>query len=150
MRSEHVSRCVTDWYIKADWFLAKTGCYPNDRSMLDYRLWRWLNIGSSFKETKCFFPAHSRRFNIMGNLRDREVACSTSDHQGSNFEFCAWRRVPSHSSHHPQEVLLAQFSLICAQRWPKTSFISCHLTLAQQCADDFHEVSSRLGTKHMR
>ena len=34
-------------------------------------------------------------------------------------------RPPSHSSHHPQEVLLAQFSLpgICAQMWPKTLFI---------------------------
>ena len=44
-------------------------------------------------------------------LRDREVACSTSDLQDSIFESCVWRTVPSHSSHHPQEVLLAQFSL---------------------------------------
>ena len=41
----------------------------------------------------------------------REVACSASDHQGSNFESCVWRTVSSQSSHHPQEVLLAQFSL---------------------------------------
>ena len=47
----------------------------------------------------------------MGSLRDREVACSTSDRQGSNFESCVWRTVSSHSPHHPQEVLLAQFSL---------------------------------------
>ena len=47
----------------------------------------------------------------MGSLRDREVACSASDRQGSNFESCVWRTVSSHSSHHPQEVLLAQFSL---------------------------------------
>ena len=46
-----------------------------------------------------------------GSLRDREVACSTSDRQGSNFESCVWRTVSSQSSHHPQEVLLAQFSL---------------------------------------
>ena len=26
-------------------------------------------------------------------------------------EFCVWRAVSNHSSHHPQEVLLAQFSL---------------------------------------
>ena len=45
---------------------------------------------------------------IVGSLRDREVACSASDRQGSNFESCVWRTV---SSHHPQEVLLAQFSL---------------------------------------
>ena len=48
---------------------------------------------------------------IVGSLRDREVACSASDRQGSNFESCVWRTVSSHSSHHPQEVLLAQFSL---------------------------------------
>ena len=30
---------------------------------------------------------------------------------GSNFESCVWRAVSSQSSHHPQEVLLAQFSL---------------------------------------
>ena len=48
---------------------------------------------------------------IVGSLRDREVACLTSDRQGSNFESCVWRTVSSHSSHHPQEVLLAQFSL---------------------------------------
>ena len=47
----------------------------------------------------------------MGSLRDREVACSASDRQGSNFESCVWRTVSSHSSHHPQEVFLAQFIL---------------------------------------
>ena len=47
----------------------------------------------------------------MGSLRDREVACSASDRQGSNFESCVWRTVLSQSSHHPQEVLPAQFSL---------------------------------------
>ena len=47
---------------------------------------------------------------IVGSLRDREVTCSTSDHQDSNFESCVWRTVSSHSSHHPQIVLLAQFS----------------------------------------
>ena len=34
-----------------------------------------------------------------------------SDRQGSNFESCVWRTVSSQSSHHTQEVLLAQFSL---------------------------------------
>ena len=48
---------------------------------------------------------------IVGSLRDRELACSASDRQGSNFESCVWRTVSSQSSHHPQEVLLAQFSL---------------------------------------
>ena len=48
---------------------------------------------------------------MLGSLRDREVACSASDRQGSNFESCVWRTVSSQSSHHPQKVLLAQFSL---------------------------------------
>ena len=52
-----------------------------------------------------------RIVSIVGSFRDREVACSVSDRQGSNFESCVWRTVSSQSSHHPQEVLLAQFSL---------------------------------------
>ena len=63
------------------------------------------------KETKMFLPHPRVKLSIVGSLRDREVACSASDHQGSNFESCVWRTVSSHSSHHPQEVLLAQFSL---------------------------------------
>ena len=39
------------------------------------------------------------------------IRCSASDRQGSNFEPCVWRTVSSQSSHHPQEVLLAQLSL---------------------------------------
>ena len=45
---------------------------------------------SSYKEAKCFFPTHSEIFNIMGSLRDREVACSASDRQGSNSESCVF------------------------------------------------------------
>ena len=63
------------------------------------------------KETKMFLPPPRVKVNIGGSLRDREVACSASDRQGSNFESCVWRTVSSQSSHHPQEVLLAQFSL---------------------------------------
>ena len=51
------------------------------------------------------------KVSIVGSLRDREVACSASDCQGSNFESCVWRTVSSQSSHYPQEVLLVQFSL---------------------------------------
>ena len=61
------------------------------------------------KETKMFISHPRVRLSIVGSFRDRQVACSTSDRQGSNFESCVWRT--SHSSHHPQEVLLAQFSL---------------------------------------
>ena len=59
------------------------------------------------KETKMFLPHPRVKVSIVGSLRDREVASSASDRQGSNFE--SWRT--SQSSHHPQEVLLAQFSL---------------------------------------
>ena len=58
------------------------------------------------------FLPHSRvKVSSVGSLRDREVACSASDRQSSNFESCVWRTVSSQSSHHLQEVHLAQFSL---------------------------------------
>ena len=63
------------------------------------------------KKTKMFLPHPRVKVSIVGSLRDREVACSASDRQGLNFESCVWRTVSSQSSHHPQEVLLAQFSL---------------------------------------
>ena len=63
------------------------------------------------KETKMFLPHPRVKVSIAGSLRDREVACSASDRQGSKFECCVWRTVSSQSSHHLQEVLLAQFSL---------------------------------------
>ena len=63
------------------------------------------------KEQKMFLPHPRVKVSIAGSLRDREVACSASDLQGWNFESCVWRTVSSQSSHHPQEVLMAQFSL---------------------------------------
>ena len=51
------------------------------------------------------------KVSIVGSLCDREVACWASDRQCSNFESYVWRTVSSQSSHHPQGVLLAQFSL---------------------------------------
>ena len=63
------------------------------------------------KKQKMFLPHPRVKVSIVGSLRDREVACSASDRQGSNFGSCVWRTVSSQSSHHPQEVLLAQFSL---------------------------------------
>ena len=76
-----------------------------------------------------FLPHPRVKLSIVGSLRDREVACSASDRQGSNFESCVWRRVSSHSSHHPQEVLLAQFSLYVHKGGLKP--------------DSFHFISSR-------
>ena len=89
------------------------------------------------KETKMFLPHPRVKVSIVGSLRDREVACSASDRQGSNFESCVWRTVSSQSSHHPQDVLLAQFSLYvhkgglkpdyfhfisCTQQWPLINY----------------------------
>ena len=64
------------------------------------------------KETKMFLPHPPLKLSIVESLRDRE----TSDLQGLNFEFCVWRAVSSHSSHHPQEVILAPFSLYVHKR----------------------------------
>ena len=63
------------------------------------------------KEREILLPHPRVKLSIVGSLRDREEACSASDRQGSNFESCVRRTVSSHSSHHTQEVLLAQFSL---------------------------------------
>ena len=75
------------------------------------RVWGLVPGLGGLKETKLFLPHPRVKVSIVGSLRDREVACSVSDRQGSNFESCVWRTVSSQSSHHPQEVLLAQFSL---------------------------------------
>ena len=64
------------------------------------------------KNKKIMFLPHPHvKLIIVGSLCDREVACSPSDLQGLNYESCVWRAVSSHSCHHPQDVLLGQFSL---------------------------------------
>ena len=83
------------------------------------------------KETKMFLPHPRVKVSIVGSLRDREVAGSASDRQGSNFESCVWRIVSSQSSHQPQEVLLAQFSLYVHKGGLKP--------------DSFHFISSARG-----
>ena len=82
---------------------------------------------SGLKETKMFLPHPRVKVSIVGSLRDREVACSVSDRQGSNFESCVWKAVSSQSSHHPQKVLLAQFSLYVHTGGLKPD--SCHLNM---------------------
>ena len=79
------------------------------------------------KETKLFLPHPRVKVSIVGSLRVREVACSASDRQGSNFEFCVWRTVSSRSSHHPQEVLLAQFSLYVHKGGLKPDSFHCRI-----------------------
>ena len=89
------------------------------------------------KETKMLLPHPRVKVSIVGSLRDREVACSASDRQGSNFESCVWTTVSSQSSHHPQEVLLAQFSLYVHKGGLKPN--SFHLTLESWLnKDQFH------------
>ena len=70
------------------------------------------------EKTKCLTNSvlRLRTFDCMCNFIRSffvgdSIACSASDRQGSNFESSVWRTVSSQLSHHPQEVLLAQFSL---------------------------------------
>ena len=72
------------------------------------RVWGSFPGLGGLKETKMFLLHPLVKLSIVGSLRVRKVACSTSDLQGFNFESCVWRAV---SSQHPQEVLLSQFSL---------------------------------------
>ena len=90
---------------------------------------------------------------IVESLCDREVACSASDRQGSNFESCVCRTVSSHSFHHPQEVLLAQFSLYVHKGGLKPD--SFHLYRHPQCRncrlvvnqDDKRQMGDKLNKK---
>ena len=84
------------------------------------------------KETKLFLPHPRVKVSISGSLRDREVACSASDRQGSNFESCVWRTVSSQSSHHPQEVLLAQFSLYVHKGGLKPDSFHFHIRCSRE------------------
>ena len=88
-------------------------CIMADEAVFERDCTYWESVPGlgGLKETKLFLPHPRVKVSIVGSLRDREVACSASDRQGSNFESCVWRTVSSQSSHHPQEVLLAQFSL---------------------------------------
>ena len=90
------------------------------------------------KETKMFLPHPRVKVSIVGSLRDREVACSASDRQGANFESCVWRTVSSQSSHHPHDVLLAQFSLYMHKGGLKPeSFLSPMVMPSWWCFPDY-------------
>ena len=96
------------------------------------------------KETKLFLPHPRVKVSIVGSLRDREVACSASDRQGSNFESCVWRTVSSQSSHHPQEVLLAQFSLYVHKGGLKPD--SFHFFICKSKHDMWKQCGVNVGT----
>ena len=96
------------------------------------------------KETKMFLPHPRVKVSIVGSLRDRAVACSASDRQGSNFESCVWRTV---SSHHPQEVLLAQFSLYVhkAGLKPDSFHFIFHTLAAGMFSSIFHSFEAEIA-----
>ena len=93
------------------------------------------------KEKKMFLPHPRVKLSIVGNLRDREVAYSASDSQGSNFESCVWMTVLSHSSHHLQEVLLAQFSLYVHKGGLKSDSFHFYMSQVHQVYHVFKETS---------
>ena len=97
------------------------------------------------KKIKMFLPHAPIKLSrpIVGSLRDRQVAYSASDLHGLNFESCVWRAVLSHSSHHSQDVFLAQFSLLCAYKWPKARII-CYANV-----DNFGRIGSTLTYYHI-
>ena len=84
-------------------------CWPNVHGTGPTLNLHWFNV-------PCFLwfitlATHS----FVGSLRDREVVCLASERQGWNFESCVCRAVSFHLYHHPRDVLLAQFSLLCAK-----------------------------------
>ena len=75
------------------------------------------NLKSFFFENLwlIFLLVRQNVFIIVGNLRDREVACLASDCHGSNFEPCVWRSVSSHSFHNSHEVSWPNLSYMCTK-----------------------------------
>ena len=101
-------------YTRTDSSQQLSTMYPSEHYALEEKarsqnISKWLRVRLRFLTD--LITVIGNEVSIVGSLRDREVACSASDHQGSNFESCVWRTVSFQSSHHPQEVLLAQFSL---------------------------------------
>ena len=82
-----------------------------------------------------FLPHPRVKVSIVGSLRDREVACSASNRQGPNFESCVCMTVSSKSSHHPEDVLLAQFSLYVHKGGlkPDSFHFFCKVTVTAVC-----------------
>ena len=93
----NIWRALVQWLKLPAWKVGDQGCKPHCGLQVS-------------KKQKFPFPL-TRDDSLLLAPPDREVACATSDRQGSNFESCVRRRVSSHSYHYPQEVLLAQFSL---------------------------------------
>ena len=94
-----------------------------------------------------FLPHPRVKVSTVGSLRDREVVCSVVC-SCSNFESYVWRTVSSQSSHHPQEVLLAQFSLYVHKGGLKPD--SFHFTYLPSNLDSYVNARPMLNQRHRR
>ena len=74
---------------------------------------------------------------IVESLCDRVVSCSASARHGSNLESCVWRAASFQSSHHCQEVSLAQFSLYVYKGGLKIPFISLFIDCCKE-SEEIH------------
>ena len=92
---------------RGPWCSGKAAFLESRRSRVRTPLW---------PSNRMFLPRSHEWFNIVESLCDREVACSASDHQGSNFESCVWRAFISPSSGGSP----GPGYPIYAQRWPKS------------------------------
>ena len=113
----------------------------------------WAPGLGGLKETKNVSSPSTCESQYCGEPPWPRAACSASDRQGSNFESCVWRTVSSQSSHHPQEVIMAQFSLYVHKGGLKPDlfhFISINIALSKKVNADlyipciYHEDNSSL------
>ena len=102
-------------------------CHKSKQNSRDRQL--WLADCRRFASDEIYFLSFlvSSVLDIVESLNDRVVSCSASDRQGSNLEYCVWRAASFHSSHHCQEVSLAQFSLYVYKGGLQLPFISFSL-----------------------
>ena len=73
-----------------------------------------------------------------------------SDRQGSNFESCVWRTVSSQSFHHPQKILLAQFSLYVHEGGLKPDSFHFNLHALVKCYENTCPLALTLISNGMR
>ena len=99
------------------------------------------------KETKMFLPRPRVKVSIVGTLRDREVACTASDRQGSNSESCVWRTVLSQSSHHSQDQLYNNVVLLLRAMSAKSK---THLSLQDITYINLFSLSSKVKFGELR
>ena len=83
--------------------VVKYVCLKSRRSRVRTPFW-----SSSFKQAKCFYPL-TRKDSIL--WEPPWLRAGVLDLRPPGLESYVWRSVSTHSSHHPQEVLLAKFSL---------------------------------------